>query len=74
MENTEDTLKYIWDMMKTTTVSVTGVQRGEREWEKNSIWKDYDQEFSKTEKRYQLWFPSMINTKNSTPGDIIVNL
>lgn len=31
MESTEDTLRYIWDMMKTTTVSVTGVQRGEKE-------------------------------------------
>ena len=42
-------------MMKTTTVSVTGVQRGQKEnGEKDSISKDYDQEFSKTEKRCQL--------------------
>ena len=42
-------------MVKTSTISVTGVpERREREWGRNSVQKDFDQEFSKTEKRCQL--------------------
>lgn len=41
-------------MMKTTTVSVTGVQRGEREWEKIVFEKIMTKNFLKLRKRYQL--------------------
>lgn len=51
MENTEKSLRYVWDRVKTSTISVTGVpERREREWGRNSVWKDYDQEFSKLKK------------------------